>query len=100
MARLLSIKRILIVICLALLSGQSPALPRAEPHFKAVAFDYFVIFDPNSVIPAVEAEFPGRGAEFVKAWRSKQFEYCFLRSITARQAAWSMSAVARRRHQS
>jgi 2-haloacid dehalogenase len=84
MARLLSIKRILIVICLALLSGQSPALPRAEPHFKAVAFDYFVIFDPNSVIPAVEAEFPGRGAEFVKAWRSKQFEYCFLRSITAR----------------
>ncbi len=84
MARLLSINRILIVICLALLSGQSPALPRAEPHFKAVAFDYFVIFDPNSVIPAVEAEFPGRGAEFVKAWRSKQFEYCFLRSITAR----------------
>jgi 2-haloacid dehalogenase len=84
MARLLSIKRIVIVICLALLSGQGPALPRAEPHFKAVAFDYFVIFDPNSVIPAVEAEFPGRGAEFVKTWRSKQFEYCFLRSITAR----------------
>jgi 2-haloacid dehalogenase len=86
MARFLSARGILIVICLALLSGQGHALPRSEPRFKAVAFDYFVIFDPNSVVPAVEAEFPGRGAEFVKAWRSKQFEYCFLRSITARHA--------------
>jgi 2-haloacid dehalogenase len=87
MARILSTKSLLTLICLvclALLSGQAYALPRSEPHFKAVAFDYFVIFDPNSVVPAAEAEFPGRGAEFVKAWRSKQFEYCFLRSITAR----------------
>lgn len=58
---------------------------RANPsqsHVKAVAFDYFVIFDPNSVEPEVEKVFPGRGVEFTKAWRSKQFEYSFLRSIT------------------
>ena len=86
MTRFLSIKGFLALICLALLSGQSHADPQSEPRFKAVAFDYFVIFDPNSVVPAAEAEFPGKGAEFVKAWRAKQFEYCFLRSITARYA--------------
>ncbi len=56
----------------------------AAPRFKAVAFDYFVIFNPNSVVPAVEKVFPGKGADFTKAWRAKQFEYSFLRSITGR----------------
>ncbi len=42
--------------------GEGPASPR----FKAVAFDYFVIFDPNSVIPAVERAYPGRGIEFAR----------------------------------
>jgi 2-haloacid dehalogenase len=55
-----------------------------KPRFKAIAFDYFVIFDPNSVVSVVEKEFPGKGLDFTKAWRSKQFEYGFLRSITAR----------------
>ncbi len=58
----------------------------ATPRFKAVAFDYFVIFDPNSVLPAVEKVAPGRALEFTKAWRSKQFEYGFIRSITGRHA--------------
>jgi 2-haloacid dehalogenase len=53
-----------------------------EPHYKAVAFDYFVIFDPNSVVPEVEKVFPGKGLDFTKAWRAKLFEYSFLRSIT------------------
>src|SRR5207249_1546951 len=61
-------------------SSQWPSPPNR--HFKAVAFDYFVIFDPNSVVPEVERAFPGEGVEFTKAWRSKQFEYSFLRSIT------------------
>ena len=46
--------------------GQAQEIP--PPRFKAVAFDYFVIFDPNSVIPAVEAAYPGKGAEFTRAW--------------------------------
>lgn len=54
----------------------------AAPHYKAVAFDYFVIFDPNSVVPTAEAIFPGKGMDFTKAWRGKLFEYGFLRSIT------------------
>jgi 2-haloacid dehalogenase len=53
-------------------------------RFKAVAFDYFVIFNPNSVVPVVESAVPGKGEDFTKAWRAKQFEYGFLRSITSR----------------
>lgn len=58
----------------------------ATPRFKAVAFDYFVIFDPNSVLPVVEGVVPGRAREFTQAWRSKQFEYGFLRAITNQHA--------------
>ena len=68
------------------LAGSLPSPASAAPRFKAVAFDYFVLFDPNSVVPAVEKEVPGRGLEFTKAWRAKQFEYGFLRSITNRHA--------------
>lgn len=56
----------------------------SKPRFKAIAFDYFVLFDPNSVVPIVEKEFPGKGLEFTKTWRGKQFEYGFLRSITSK----------------
>jgi len=62
------------------------AQPQAQPRFKAVAFDYFVIFDANSVIPEAERAFPGKGADFTRMWRTKQFEFGFLRSITNRHA--------------
>src|SRR5499426_1817723 len=61
-----------------------PASAAGSPRFKAVAFDYFVIFDPNSVVPEIEAAFPGRGKEFVNLWRTRQFEYAWLRSIMNR----------------
>lgn len=47
---------------------------------KAIAFDGFVIFDPRSVEKRVEAVLPGRGAEFTNSWRTRQFEYCWLRT--------------------
>lgn len=65
--------------------GPTLAQDSTPPRFRAVAFDYFVIFDANSIIPAAEKAFPGRGAEFARLWRSKQFEYGYLRSITGRQ---------------
>ncbi|BBU63537.1 haloacid dehalogenase [Methylosinus sp. C49] len=76
---------LLSLFCLAF-TGLARAETAPAPRFKAVAFDYFVLFDANSVIPAVEAAYPGKGAEFTKLWRAKQFEYCFLRSITGRHA--------------
>ncbi len=64
--------------------GPSRAQERPSRPFKAIAFDYFVLFDPDSVIPAVEKEFPGKGREFTQLWRSRQFDYGFLRSLTHR----------------
>lgn len=70
---------IFILILLSLIFSHAHA---ADHRYKAVAFDYFVIFDPNSVVSEVEKVFPGKGLDFTKAWRAKQFEYGFLRSIT------------------
>jgi len=71
--------RIIASIFLIAISGCAQT---SEHRYKAVAFDYFVIFDPNSVVGEVEKVFPGKGMDFTKAWRAKQFEYGFLRSIT------------------
>lgn len=74
---------ITLVLMMLMMSTMLSSLAQAsEPRYKAVAFDYFVIFDPNSVVAEVEKIFPGKGMEFTKAWRAKQFEYGFLRSIT------------------
>jgi len=72
-------------LLLALIPSVAAADTGTTPRFKAVAFDYFVLFNANSVIPKIEQEFPGRGAEFANAWRARQFDYGFLRSITGQQ---------------
>ena len=54
----------------------------SKPRFRAVAFDYLAIFDPSSIFPAVEKEFPGKGRELTRVWQSRQFDYAFRRSIT------------------
>ena len=74
-----------ILLLLLFLAGLAHAADASRPRFKAVAFDYFVLFDASSVGTEVEKVFPGKGAEFARAWRSKQFEYGFLRSITGDQ---------------
>ncbi|HMK22658.1 MAG TPA: haloacid dehalogenase type II [Terriglobales bacterium] len=74
-----------ILLLFLLLVGLAHAADSARPRFKAVAFDCFVIFDASSVGTEAEKVFPGKGAEFARAWRSKQFEYGFLRSITGVQ---------------
>jgi 2-haloacid dehalogenase len=55
-----------------------------SPRFKAVAFDYLVLFNPDSILPEVEREFPGHGSKLIDLWRNRQFEYSWLRSITGR----------------
>src|SRR5687768_7607383 len=72
------------VLVLSFTCISTTAQAQEAPRFKAVAFDYFVIFNPNSIIPKIEAVYPGKGEAFVKMWRSKQFEYGYLRSITNR----------------
>src|SRR4029079_8636530 len=75
-----------IALAVSLVGAAAQAQAQQAPRFKAVAFDYFVIFDANSIVPEVEKAFPGKGAELTKLWRAKQFEYAFLRSITGRYA--------------
>jgi 2-haloacid dehalogenase len=55
-----------------------------QSHIKAVALDTFVVFDPGPIARRVEEIFPGRGAEFLTLWRSRQFEYTWLRTISNR----------------
>jgi 2-haloacid dehalogenase len=78
-------RNLILILGLLPLCAPVDAQEPSAPRFKAVAFDYFVIFDANSVAPEVERAFPGKGAEFTKMWRSKQFEYCYLRTITGHE---------------
>jgi 2-haloacid dehalogenase len=60
-----------------------------QARFAAVAFDYFVLFNPDSIVSAVERLYPGHGREFATTWRTRQFEYSWLRAITNRYADFS-----------
>lgn len=49
--------------------------------FKAIVFDGFPIIDPRPVFAKVEEIFPGKGTELSNAWRIRQFEYTWLRTL-------------------
>jgi len=69
----------------------APAVAGAgRQRFAAVAFDYLVLFNPDSVLPAVERVSPGSGRAFTNLWRTRQFEYSWLRSITDRYVDFSV----------
>ena len=57
-----------------------------DTQMRAVVFDAFPIFDPHPVFALAEEIFPGKGAELSKAWRTKQFEYTWLRTVAGRYA--------------
>jgi len=72
------------VIATAAGDPRAKSLAAPSPRFKAIAFDAFVLFNPDSVQPEVERVFPGKGREFTNLWRTRQFEYSWLRSLTNR----------------
>lgn len=82
----LSVLALVACISLAGASGgaRRPPVDDARPRFKAVAFDYLVLFNPDSILSDVERIFPGRGRELTNLWRTRQFEYTWLRSLTGR----------------
>jgi 2-haloacid dehalogenase len=63
-------------------------LAQAAPSFKvkALAFDAFPIFNPMPIAALAETIFPGKGPAFMTAWRTRQFEYTWLRSMGKRYA--------------
>jgi len=62
-------------------SYANTSLPR---NIKAIAFDGFPIFDPRPIYRMAETYFPGHGAALSEAWRTKQYEYTWLRTVMGR----------------
>jgi 2-haloacid dehalogenase len=86
------------ILALAIAGGLTAASPIARAtgardasprRFKAVAFDYLALFNPDSVAGAAEQAFPGHGRELTNLWRTRQFEYCWLRSMTGHYVDFS-----------
>lgn len=55
-----------------------------DKSIKAVAFDAFPIFDPQPVFARVAQMFPDHSPEFGNLWRTRQFEYQWLRALTGK----------------
>lgn len=53
---------------------------------KAIAFDGFPIIDPRPVGAKAEMLFPGRSEALSNAWRTRQFEYTWLRTLAGKYA--------------
>jgi 2-haloacid dehalogenase len=53
-------------------------------NIKAVAFDGFPILDPRPVFALVDELYPERGVELGNLWRTRQFEYTWLRTMSGR----------------
>lgn len=69
------------------LMASSPlARAATSAKIKAIAFDAFPIFDPRPVFALAEQLFPGKGAELSNAWRTRSFEYQWLRALSGRYA--------------
>jgi 2-haloacid dehalogenase len=69
-----------------LLSSPLTARVATGSTVKAIVFDAFPIFDPRPIFALVEQLFPGRGAELSNAWRTRQFEYQWLRALSGNYA--------------
>jgi 2-haloacid dehalogenase len=68
-------------------AGLLPRIAHAEAlrqPIKAIAFDAFPIFDPRPVFALADAMFPGAGLSV--EWRTRQFEYTWLRVAAQRYA--------------
>jgi 2-haloacid dehalogenase len=73
----------------SLLSRQAKATVGAA-KFRAIAFDAFPVFDPRTVATLCEDMFPGKGRELISMWRTRQFEYTWLRTVAKRYADFEL----------
>jgi 2-haloacid dehalogenase len=70
----------------AFLVSSPPARAAKRTGIGAIAFDGFTTFDPRPVVALAERLFPGKGEELGNAWRTRQFEYTWLRTMIGRYA--------------
>jgi 2-haloacid dehalogenase len=59
----------------------SAARTTAPKPIKAVLFDAFPLFDPRVVVALAEHLYPEKAASLLQAWRTRQFEYQWLRTL-------------------
>jgi 2-haloacid dehalogenase len=57
----------------------SRAAPGPRAPIRGICFDLFTLFDPRSVVTTARRIVPERAVELCEAWRSRQFEYAWLR---------------------
>lgn len=69
-----------------ILASPASAQPPDDGPIEAIAFDAFPVFDPRPVAVLAERLFPGKGEALVAAWRTRQFEYQWLRTMAGRFA--------------
>jgi 2-haloacid dehalogenase len=55
-------------------------------RYKAVLFDGLAIFNTGPVVTLANELFSGNITDFISVWRSKQFEYCWLRETAGQYA--------------
>jgi 2-haloacid dehalogenase len=53
---------------------------------RAVVFDAFPILDPRPVFALVDELYPEKGVDLSNVWRTRQFEYTWLRTISRRHS--------------
>jgi 2-haloacid dehalogenase len=62
--------------------AQERSSAQTRSRVTAVAFDGFPVIDPQPVAKRAEELFPGQGTALMAAWRTRQFEYTWLRSLS------------------
>ncbi|MEY2929681.1 MAG: haloacetate dehalogenase [Pseudomonadota bacterium] len=60
----------------------APVPPRsgARRVIRGICFDLFTLFDPRSVVQVAQTVVPERAAELCETWRTRQFQYSWLRA--------------------
>jgi 2-haloacid dehalogenase len=57
--------------------------PSSRAKIRAICFDLFTIFDPRSVVTVARTIVPSQAEQLCEAWRTRQFEYSWLRAASA-----------------
>jgi 2-haloacid dehalogenase len=78
-------------VAAGILATTSSTHAATKRKFKAITFDAFPIFDPRPVFALAEQLFPGKGAELSNAWRTRQFEYQWLRALSGTYVDFSQA---------
>lgn len=66
----------------AIMSARTQAGPSAAGPIRAIAFDAFTTFDARPLNGLAEKLFPGNGPALTNGWRTRQFEYTWLRTLS------------------